>query len=56
MSLERRRRSVALWKKAVAAWKAGDVERTIALTRQRIEESGDEAAPARRRPPARPAA
>ena len=58
MSLERRRRSVALWKKAVAALKAGDVERTIALTRQRIEESGDEAARqlAAEAAPAKPAA
>jgi DNA-binding GntR family transcriptional regulator len=42
-SLERRQRSLLLWQQAVEALRRGDVERTIALTHQRIEESGDEA-------------
>lgn len=43
-SVDRRMRSVLLWRQAVQALREGDVERTIALTHQRIEESGAEAA------------
>jgi DNA-binding GntR family transcriptional regulator len=43
LSPARRQRSAALWQQAIEALRAGDVERTIALTHQRIEESGDEA-------------
>jgi len=42
-SVLRRQRSAALWREATAAFAAGDVERMVALTRQRIEESGAEA-------------
>jgi DNA-binding GntR family transcriptional regulator len=42
-SLARRQRSARLWAEATEALAAGDVERTVRLTRQRIEESGDEA-------------
>ncbi len=40
----RRRRSVKLWRQALAALERGDAERLVALSRQRIEESGEEAA------------
>lgn len=43
-SPERRRRSVKLWRQALLALERGDAERLIALSRQRIEESGEEAA------------
>jgi DNA-binding GntR family transcriptional regulator len=39
----RRQRSARLWQETVDALAQGDVERTVALTRQRIEESADEA-------------
>ena len=39
----RRQRSASLWQQAIEALRAGDVEHSIALTHQRIEESGDEA-------------
>jgi DNA-binding GntR family transcriptional regulator len=42
-SVERRKRSAKLWQDTVQALQSGDVERTVALTRQRIEESGNEA-------------
>jgi DNA-binding GntR family transcriptional regulator len=42
-SLARRRRSARLWREATIALAQGDVERMVALTRQRIEESGEEA-------------
>jgi DNA-binding GntR family transcriptional regulator len=42
-SLARRQRSAQLWQETVYALAQGDVERTVALTRQRIEESADEA-------------
>jgi DNA-binding GntR family transcriptional regulator len=41
-SVARRQRSVQLWREATEAFKVGDVERTVRLTRLRIEESGDE--------------
>jgi len=43
-SIERRRRSVKLWKQAVKALERGDVEQMMALARQRSEESAGEAA------------
>lgn len=43
-SVARRQRSARLWHEATDALAQGDVERAVALTRQRIEESGDEAA------------
>lgn len=43
-SVERRQRSVKSWKQAQLALERGDVEQLIELTRQRIEQSGDEAA------------
>lgn len=43
-ALERRRRSVELWRQALSALERGDAERLVALSRQRIEESGEEAA------------
>ncbi|MBL8334975.1 MAG: GntR family transcriptional regulator [Rubrivivax sp.] len=43
-SVERRRRSVKLWRQALVALERGDAERMTALSRQRIEESGEEAA------------
>lgn len=43
-SVERRRRSVKLWRQALTALERGDAERMMALSRQRIEESGEEAA------------
>jgi DNA-binding GntR family transcriptional regulator len=43
-TVERRRRSVKLWRQAMTALERGDAERLMALTRQRIHESGDEAA------------
>jgi DNA-binding GntR family transcriptional regulator len=42
-SLERRQRSVGLWREALAAFEQGDAARMVDLTRQRIEESGEEA-------------
>jgi DNA-binding GntR family transcriptional regulator len=42
-SVARRQRSAALWREATIALAQGDVERMVALTRQRIEESGEEA-------------
>jgi DNA-binding GntR family transcriptional regulator len=42
-SVERRQRSARLWREATTALARGDVERMVALTRQRIEESGEEA-------------
>lgn len=42
-SVERRARSAALWAQATEALQAGDVERLVDLTRQRIDESGAEA-------------
>jgi len=41
-SVERRQRSARLWREATTALAHGDVERMVALTRQRIEESGEE--------------
>lgn len=43
-SVERRLRSVKLWRQALVALERGDAERLMALSRQRIEESGEEAA------------
>jgi DNA-binding GntR family transcriptional regulator len=42
-SVERRRRSASLWRQATVALRAGDAERMVALARQRIEESAEEA-------------
>jgi len=42
-SVARRQRSARLWQETVEALAAGDVERAVALTRKRIEESGEEA-------------
>ena len=42
-SVPRRQRSARLWREATDALAQGDVERMVALTRQRIEESGEEA-------------
>ena len=42
-SVERRLRSARLWQEATDAMAAGDTERMVALTRQRIEESAEEA-------------
>lgn len=42
-STTRRQRSADLWQQTTAALRAGDVEKMVALTRQRIEESGEEA-------------
>jgi len=42
-SVARRQQSARLWRETVEALAAGDVEHTVALTRQRIEESGQEA-------------
>jgi len=42
-SVERRLRSARLWQEATQALACGDTERMVALTRQRIEESADEA-------------
>ncbi|MDV7393285.1 FCD domain-containing protein, partial [Arthrospira platensis SPKY1] len=42
-SVERRLRSAELWQQATDALRAGDMARTIELTRRRIEESGEEA-------------
>ena len=42
-STERRLQSAALWRQATLALENADVELMVALTRQRIEESGDEA-------------
>jgi DNA-binding GntR family transcriptional regulator len=43
-SVERRRRSVRLWRQATDALATGDGDRMVELTRVRIEESGEEAA------------
>jgi DNA-binding GntR family transcriptional regulator len=43
-SAERRRRSARLWRQSLVALERGDAERLMALSRQRIEESGTEAA------------
>ncbi len=43
-SRERRQRSVRLWHEAILALQRGDGERYLALGRQRVSESGDEAA------------
>jgi len=42
-SVTRRRQSVRLWQEATEAMTQRDVERAVALARQRIEESGEEA-------------
>lgn len=42
-SVERRLRSAGLWQEATQALARGDTERMVALTRQRIEESAEEA-------------
>ncbi len=42
-SVTRRRQSVRLWQEATEAMAQRDVERAVALARQRIEESGEEA-------------
>ena len=41
-SMARRQRSADLWQQTTEALRAGDVARTVALTRLRIEESGEE--------------
>ncbi len=41
-SVARRQRSAELWQQATEALRQGDVERMVALTRLRIEESGEE--------------
>ncbi len=43
-SMERRERSASLWRDAAQAFARGDVERMVMLTRQRIDESAQEAA------------
>lgn len=43
-SVERRRRSVRLWRQALVALERGDADKLMALSRQRIAESGEEAA------------
>jgi len=43
-SVERRRRSVKLWKQASRALERGEVEQMVLLARQRTEESAEEAA------------
>lgn len=42
--VERRRRSVRLWRQALVALERGDADKLMALSRQRIAESGEEAA------------
>ena len=42
-SVARRQQSARLWREATVALAQGDVERTVALTRQRIDETGEEA-------------
>jgi DNA-binding GntR family transcriptional regulator len=42
-SIERRQQSARLWRQAAQALRVGDAEAMVALTRQRIEESGEEA-------------
>jgi DNA-binding GntR family transcriptional regulator len=42
-SVARRQRSVSLWQQAIGALEAGDADRVVQLTRQRIEESAHEA-------------
>lgn len=49
-SLERRQRSVRLWRNTLSAIDKGDAERAVALTQQRIQESGTEAVRALDRP------
>jgi len=51
-SLERRRRSVKLWKQASRALERGEVEQMVLLARQRTEESAEEAARLLAAPPA----
>lgn len=55
-STERRMRSASLWTQATEALEQGDVERMVALTRQRIEESGEEAIRQLQRPDTEPSA
>jgi len=43
-SVPRRQRSVRLWRQALAALEKGDAQALMALSRQRIAESGEEAA------------
>lgn len=43
-SVDRRKRSARLWRQALAALERGDADQLMALSRQRIEESGEEAA------------
>ena len=43
-TVDRRRRSAGLWRRAVQAIERGDEAEAVALTLQRIQESGDEAA------------
>lgn len=43
-SVERRRRSLRLWKQAARALEKGDAEQMVQLARQRTEESAEEAA------------
>lgn len=43
-SVDRRRRSVKLWRQALKALERGDAEQMVLLARQRSEESSDEAA------------
>lgn len=42
-SVARRQRSVSLWQQAIVALEAGDADRVVQLTRQRIDESAQEA-------------
>jgi DNA-binding GntR family transcriptional regulator len=42
-SVARRQRSVSLWQQAIVALESGDADRVVQLTRQRIEESAQEA-------------
>ena len=42
-SRARRRQSLKLWREGLRAFERGDLERYLALTRQRIEESAGEA-------------
>ncbi len=43
-SVERRQRSVSLWREALDALERGDAQTLVEVSRQRIAESGDEAA------------
>lgn len=51
-SVERRRRSLRLWKQAARALEKGDAEQMVQLARQRTEESAEEAARRLSPPPA----